>query len=148
MTANKDFKRLVRERMRRSGLSYAAARHLLRRQEQEPKLVLTREEMHQMMAAMRQAIRDALTPIANARGEPLDADLVSTVIFDREVVEDDAQHWVVHLYSLSPGRVIGEEGRTAATLREELCRISGDDRLRLNIVDFAKVHANRQRLTE
>lgn len=148
MTANKDFKKLVRQRAQKTGLSYAAARHVLRRQEQEPTTVPTREELHQTMADMQAAIRDILTPIADAYDKPLDPGLISAVMFDREPGEDETRHWVVHLYSLSPGLVIGTEGRTATSLRDELCRLSGDEGLRLNIVDFAKIHANRGLLTE
>jgi predicted RNA-binding protein YlqC (UPF0109 family) len=147
VTANKDFKKLVRQRMQTTGLSYAAARRVLHRQEQEPKNVPTREELHQTMAAMQAAIRDILTPLAEAYDRPFDPGIVSAVMFDREPVEDDAaRRWVVHLYSLSPGLVIGRKGDTATAMRNELCRVSGDDGLRLNIIDFAKVHENRARL--
>lgn len=148
MTANKDFKRVVRQRAKKTGLSYAAARHILRRQEQEPMTVPTRDELYQTMSAMRVAIGEMLSPIAEAYEKPLDPGIISAVMFDRDEGEDGSRHWVVHLYSLSPGLVIGKEGRTATSLRDELCRLSGDDRLRLNIIDFAKVHQNRRLLTE
>lgn len=143
MTANKDFKKLVRQRMQKSGLSYAAARHLLHRQELEQEPVPTRDELYQSMANMQQTIRELLAPIAEETGKPLDPGLVSAVMFDRELSTEgsDDKHWVVHLYSLSPGLVIGREGRTASVLRDELCRVAGDNDLRLNIIDFARIHA-------
>lgn len=109
----------------------------------------TRDDLYQSMAAMQEAIRDRLGPIAEEHGKPLDPGLVSAVMFDREPLEeDDSRHWVVHLYSLSPGLVIGHQAKTATAIRDELCRLSGDSDLRLNIIDFAKVHANRARLSE
>lgn len=146
MTANKGFKNLVRQRMRQTGLSYAAARHLLRAQQQEKPIVATREEMYESMATMQALVRAHLRPVAEQRKKPLDPEVVSAVMFDREASgEDDGDHWVVHVYSLSPGLVIGEKGETAAALLAELRRVSGDADLRLNIIDFAKIHAERKR---
>ena len=146
MTANKGFKKLVRQRMQQTGLSYAAARHLLRAPQHEEPIVATREELNESMATMQAVVREYLRPVAELRKKQLDPDVVSAVVFDREASVGQAEeHWVVHVYSLSPGVVLGERGQTAAALRAELCRVSRDADLQLNIIDFAEIHASRRR---
>lgn len=145
MTADKSFKRLVRQRMRETGLSYAAARHVLRQQKRRPHPMATRDELYEAMAAMQTTIRDFLAPVAEEHNKPLDPALVSALMFDREGThEGGPRRWVVHLYTLSPGLVIGRRGAVADELRGQLCGVSGDRNLRLNIIDFGKIHAGRQ----
>lgn len=54
---------------------------------------------------------------------------VSALIYVPEGVS-----WVVHLHTLQPGVVIGRQGATADKIRKSLVEVTGDDRLRLNIV--------------
>lgn len=146
MTANKGFKKLVRERMQQTGLSYAAARHSLTRRKKSP-MTPTRDELYAAMATMQTTIREFLAPIAAEYDKPLDPGLVSAIMFEREKA-DDTTYWFVHLYTLSPGLVIGPKGTVAGRLRAELSRVSDDPNLRLNLIDFAKIHAARSRLLE
>lgn len=148
MTADKGFKRLVRQRMQANGLSYAAARQVLRTHHRSSRPMTTREEMNEVMSKIQSTIRERLAPVAAEHDKPLDPVLVSAVMFDREpgAGEEGSEHWVVHLYSLSPGLVVGRRGETAQALREELCTVAGDTDLRLNIVDFGKMHARRGEL--
>ena len=135
--------------MQQGGLSYAAARHLLRAKQQEEPLVASREELYESMAVMQEVVREHLRPVAKEYQKPLDPGVVSAIMFDRESGEGgESEHWVVHVYSLSPGLVIGKKGDTARALRSELCRVSGDGDLQLNIIDFAKIHAGWKRFFE
>jgi ribosomal protein S3 len=109
----------------------------------------TRDELYADMATMQTTIREFLAPIATEHNKPLDPGLVSAVMFERGPAgEGGAPRWVVHLYTLSPGLVLGPKGTVADRLRAELCRVSGDPNLWLNLIDFAKIHAARNRLVE
>ncbi len=106
----------------------------------------TREDLHKTMALMQATIREHLAPIAEEYDKPLDPGLVSAMMFDRDSAgEGQPRYWQVHLYTLSPGLVIGHGGATAQARRDRLCDVSGDPNLRLNLIDFAKVHEETRR---
>jgi len=106
----------------------------------------TQDELYESMAVMQTAVREYLAPIAEEYNKPLDPGLVSAMMFERETGTDGKRHWVVHLYTLSPGLVIGKKAATVDALRDRLCDLAGDPDLRLNLIDFAKVHAARHQL--
>jgi len=119
----------------------------LRQQKGMPLKMATRDELYESMALMQSAIRDYLAPIAEEYNKPLDPGLVSAVMFEREKGENGHPHWVVHLYTLSPGLVIGKGAKVADGLRARLCDVGDDPALRLNLIDFAKIHAARKQLS-
>lgn len=114
----------------------------------------TQTELHQQMATMQTEIREFLAPIAMEANKPLDPGLVSAIMFERITAEEDefvsndgSRHWLVHLYTLSPGLVVGPSGATVDELRGRLVAATGDCQLRLNLIDFGRIHANRHLLS-
>lgn len=95
----------------------------------------TTEENYESMALIRDVISTFLTPIAEENSRPLWG-LMTAVMFDKK--DGD---WIVYLYSLSPGLVIGRRGVTATALREALRDAMGESGLQMDVVDFGKHHA-------
>lgn len=77
----------------------------------------------------RVVFRNHLAPVADAACAPLDQ-FMSTVAYE---TKDD--HWVVHLHTFRPGPVMGPQGATAQALRADLVELTGDSKLRLNLVE-------------
>ena len=158
MTRNKARKKLVRERSAKTGESYSAALRQLLATKETPvsttnidttettarRCTMCSEgpsESKDLLFAgqapicrdcderFRAVFRSHLTPVAESMNAPIDQ-FMSTIAY---ATEDD--HWVVHLHTFRPGPVIGPRGATIQALRTDLVELTGDDRLRLNLVE-------------
>ena len=158
MTRNKARKKLVRERSAKTGESYTAALRQLLANKETPMGTTTTSvdettdrqctmcgrtpiDPNRLLSAggapicadcderVRSVFRNHLAPVALAANAPLDQ-FMSTIAYERE---DD--HWVVHLHTFRPGPVIGSGGATAQELRDGLVDLTGDEKLRLNLVE-------------
>lgn len=154
MTRSKARKKLVRERSAKTGESYSAAlRQLLATKETPMSTTTQTSESRCTMCdqgpaqskallvagsapicvecdeSFRSVFREHLAPVAQAFSAPLDQ-FMSTVAY-----EHDDDHWVLHLHTFRPGPVIGQRGATAQALRDALVELSGDQGLRLNLVE-------------
>lgn len=155
MTRNKARKRLVRQRSAKTGESYSAAlRQLLATKETPVKAAPTvdtplrctlcdepESPTTKMLAAggtpicrgcderFRVIFRAHLEPVADSAGSPLDQFMSAIAYF---IVED---HWKVDLHTFRPGLVIGSGGATVGPIRRDLVKLTGDERLQLNLVE-------------
>lgn len=153
MTTNRARKRLVRQRMKKTGESYASAlRQLLANKEKS--VSETNPQSRTTTCARCRAADDSSTNFVEAGlafCSPCYAELSAAVRVELEadatrmrrpidyfvsalVVVPDGEGWVVHLHTLQSGMVIGREGATADKIRRSLIAFKGDDRVRLNIV--------------
>lgn len=156
MTRNKARKNLVRQRSAKTGESYSTALRQLLATKETPMGTTTNPETTERRCTMcgegpsaskvllvagqapichdcddrfRSVFRNHLTPLADAASAPLDQ-FMSTIAYATE-----ADHWVVHLHTFRPGPVLGPRGATVQALRDDLVELTGDEELRLNLIE-------------